>query len=144
MLQHRAGMTSFSGNRVILINHYQLVMPVDTTSPLLDVKWETLLNTIDRLVGKRPADLNGVLFLIGMQELGRGPKRFSKEQKQDLLHVAVCTVLSLSGYYSPTGPDKDNWPQFDLLKPLPSGDILAQEDLLKTHVLLYFDSMLNS
>lgn len=119
-------------------------MPVDLTSSSLDIKWETLLDTLDQAVGKRPADLNGVLFLVGMQELGRGPKRFSKEQKQDLLHVAVCTVLSLSGYYVYTGLDKDNWPQFDLLKPLPSGDILAQEDLLKSHVLLYFDSLFNN
>ncbi|MEZ0486970.1 hypothetical protein [Fibrella aquatica] len=119
-------------------------MLTSTASSTLDANWENLLNKIEQLVGKRPADLNGVLFLIGMQELGRGPKRFSKEQKQDLLHVAVCTVLSQSGFYSPIGPDKDNWPQFDLLKPLPSGDILAQEDLLKSHVLLYFDSMLNS
>ncbi len=119
-------------------------MHTGTASSTLDLKWENLLDTLEKLVGKRPADLNGVLFLIGMQELGRGPKRFSKEQKQDLLHVAVCTVLSLSGYYISAGLDKDNWPQFNLLKPLPSGDILAQEDLLKSHVLLYFDSMLNN
>jgi hypothetical protein len=119
-------------------------MPATTASSSLDISWENMLDMIEKIVGKRPADLNGVLFLIGMQELGRGPKRFSKEQKQDLLHVAVCTVLSLSGYYASTGLDKDNWPQFDLLKPLPSGDILAQEDLLKSHVLLYFSSLLNN
>jgi hypothetical protein len=108
-----------------------------------DRNWETLLDTLEQLVGKRPADLNGVLFLIGLQELGRGPKRFSKEQKQDLLHVAVCTILVEPGYYVPTGLDKDNWPQFDLVKPLPSGDILAQEVLLKSSVLHYFASILN-
>jgi hypothetical protein len=107
----------------------------------ITASWESLLDTLERLVGKRPADLNGVLFLIGMQELGRGPKRFSKEQKQDLLHVAVCTVLSQAGYYKPLGPDKDGWPQFDLLNPLPVGDILAQEDLLKTNVLRYFERL---
>lgn len=119
-------------------------MDFHTALPTLDTNWENLLDTLERLVGKRPADLNGVLFLIGLQELGKGPKRFSKEQKQDLLHVAVCTVLIPSGYYMSTGIDKDNWPQFDLIKPLPSGDILAQEDLLKSHVLSYFDSMLNN
>jgi hypothetical protein len=119
-------------------------MHTSTGSSTLDIEWEALLDTLEQLVGKRPADLNGVLFLIGLQELGRGPKRFSKEQKQDLLHVAVCTILSQSGYYASAGLDKDNWPQFDLLKPLPSGDILAQEDLLKSHVLLYFNSMLNN
>ncbi|MEZ0612281.1 hypothetical protein ACAW74_27475 [Fibrella sp. WM1] len=106
----------------------------------LTISWELLLNQLEEAVGKRPADLNGVLFLIGMQELGRGPKRFSKEQKQDLLHVAVCTVLSQSGYYKPTGLDKDGWPQFELLKPLPTGDILAQEDLLKANALRYFNT----
>ena len=119
-------------------------MQLSSASPALDTNWDLLLDKLEQLVGKRPADLNAVLFLIGMQELGRGPKRFSKEQKQDLMHVAVCTVLSHSGFYAFIGLDKDNWPQFDLLKPLPSGDILAQEDLLKSHVLLYFDSMLNS
>ena len=114
-----------------------------TAQPVPDKEWEILLDTLERLVGKRPADLNGVLFLIGMQELGRGPKRFSKEQKQDLLHVAVCAVLVEPGYYAPAGLDKDNWPQFDLVKPLPSGDILAQEDLLKSNVLHYFAPILN-
>jgi hypothetical protein len=104
--------------------------------------WENLLDTLDRLIGKRPVDLNAVLFLIGVQELGRGPKRFSKEQKQDLLHVAVCTVLTQAGYYKLSGRDKDDWPQFDLVKPLPVGDILVQEDLLKTNVLRYFQSLL--
>ena len=116
----------------------------DVTSSSMTTDWEHLLDTLEKTVGKRPADLNGVLFLIGMQELGRGPKRFSKEQKQDLLHVAVCTVLVEPGYYVPAGVDKDNWPQFDLIRPLPSGDILAQEFLLKSSVLRYFASLLKS
>jgi hypothetical protein len=105
--------------------------------------WDDLLDRITDLVGKRPADLNGVLFLIGMQELGRGPKRFSKEQKQDLLHVGVCAVLVEPGYYERAGVDKDNWPLFTLIKPLPFGDVFAQEDLLKAHVMHYFTALLN-
>jgi hypothetical protein len=104
--------------------------------------WETLLDQIQTLVGKRPADLNAVLFLIGVQELGQGPKRFSKEAKQDLMHIAVCRVLSQSGYYAFDGYDKDKWPQWTLLKPVPSGDLSTQENFLKEHVLLYFQSIL--
>lgn len=108
----------------------------------IDGHWESLLNQLTTLVGKRPADLNAVLFLIGVQELGKGPRRFSKEAKQDLMHVAVCRVLSLSGYYKLDGYDKDGWPQWTLLKPIPHGDLLSQEQFLKEHIIHYFQSEL--
>lgn len=101
--------------------------------------WERLLNRLGEVVGKRPADLNGVLFLVGMQELGKGPLRFTKEQKQDLMHVGICKLLSQSGYYEPTGVDKDGWPQFAQRKPVPHADVLAQEEFLKEHALRYFN-----
>lgn len=107
-----------------------------------DERWEALLNQLERLVGKRPADLNAVLFLIGVQELGQGPRRFSKEAKQDLMHIAVCRVLSLQGYYTFEGHDKDGWPQWELAKPIPHGDLLTQENFLKEHVIDYFQSVL--
>ena len=104
--------------------------------------WEDLLGQLQILVGKRPADLNAVLFLIGVQELGKGPKRFSKEAKQDLMHIAVCRVLSQSGYYTFAGDDKDGWPQWELAKSIPHGDLLSQEFFLKEHVIRYFQSVL--
>ncbi|CCH56606.1 hypothetical protein BN8_05983 [Fibrisoma limi BUZ 3] len=107
-----------------------------------DEAWDQLLDRLQTLIGKRPGDLNAVLFLIGVQELGKGPKRFSKEQKQDLMHLAVCRVLSQSGYYTFDGYDKDGWPQWTLSKPVPHGDLLEQEDLLKEHIIRYFESEL--
>lgn len=108
----------------------------------VDALWEDLLNQLTTLVGKRPVDLNAVLFLIGVQELGKGPIRFSKEAKQDLMHIAVCRVLSQSGYYMQDGHDKDGWPMWNLVKPLPQGDLTAQETFLKEHIILYFQSVL--
>lgn len=102
-------------------------------------KWHVLLNTLEQHVGKKPKDLNGVLFLIGVQELGSGRKVFSKEEKQDLLHIAICKVLSLSGYYRLEGLDKEGWPHWKLVKKLPHFDLLEQEKLLKMHVLDYFE-----
>ncbi|MCY7358054.1 MAG: hypothetical protein LH609_11465 [Rudanella sp.] len=115
-----------------------------STLPVADIDfaWESLLNQIESLVGKRPADLNSVLFLIGIQELGRGPKRFTKEQKQDLLHIAVCRVMSLSGYYSFDGYDADGWPMWTLLKPISQSGLLEQEALIKANVIRYFDQTL--
>ena len=105
-------------------------------------QWSIVLDQIEAMVGKRPTDLNAVLFLIGVQELGRGPRRFAKEVKQDLMHIAVCRVLSLSGYYEFDGYDKDGWPVWTLAKPIPHGDLLAQESFLKVHVIIYFQSLL--
>ncbi len=106
----------------------------------LERKWNALLNDFGALIGKRPKDLNGVLFLIGVQELGKGNLRFSKEEKQDLIHVGICKVLSLAGFYELEGLDEDGWPHWKLIKKLPHFDLLEQERLLKIHVIEYFEA----
>lgn len=105
----------------------------------LQRRWQALLAELEKTVTKKPKDLNGVLFLIGLQELGRGPALFTKEEKQDLLHIAICKVLSLAGYYSLEGQDEQGWPHWKLIKKLPHFDLLEQEKLLKMHVLEYFE-----
>lgn len=101
--------------------------------------WEELLTKLGHTIGKKPTDLKSVLFLIGVQELGKGVKDFSKEEKRDLMHIAICKVLSLSGFYELEGLDESGWPHWKLMKKLPHFDILEQEKLLKMHVLEYFD-----
>lgn len=101
--------------------------------------WQTLLTKIEAKVGKKPSDIKSVLFLIGVQELGKGVKEYSKEEKRDLLHIAICKVLSLSGFYELEGLDEGGWPHWKLKKKLPHFDILEQEKLLKMHVLEYFE-----
>ena len=105
----------------------------------LDKRWGKLLQGLQELIGKKPADLNAVLFLIGVQELGQGQRAFSKEQKQDLMHIAVCKVLSLAGFYELEYIDQEGWPHWKLLKKLPHFDVLEQEKLLKIQVIEYFE-----
>lgn len=105
----------------------------------LERSWQQLLSAIDKVIGKRPKDLNAVLFLIGVQELGQGKRNFSKEEKQDLMHIAICKALSLSGFYELEGLDEQGWPHWKLVKQLPHFDILEQEKLLKMHVIEYFE-----
>ncbi|UII33926.1 hypothetical protein LVD17_08870 [Fulvivirga ulvae] len=105
----------------------------------LDRAWAALLAELEKVVGKRPKDLNAVLFLIGVQELGKGKKVFDKEEKQDLMHIAICKVLSLSGFYELEGLDEQGWPHWKLVKKLPHFDLLEQEKLLKMHVIEYFE-----
>ena len=105
----------------------------------LEKRWGRLLEGLQETIGKKPNDLNGVLFLIGIQELGQGTRPFTKEQKQDLMHVAVCCLLMQSGYYELEGFDAEQWPHFRQLKPLPELMGKEQEDFIKDHGLLYFD-----
>jgi hypothetical protein len=109
----------------------------------LERQWGRLLVELELILEKKPKDLNGVLFIVGMQELGKGARRFSKEEKQDLLHIAICKVLSLSGYYELEGLDAEGWPHWKLVKKLPHFDLLEQEKLLKMHVLEYFEKEYN-
>ncbi len=105
----------------------------------LERKWQQLLEELEKLIGRKPKDLNGVLFLIGVQELGRGRKRFSKEEKQDLIHIGICRVLSISGFYELEGIDEEGWPHWKVTGKLPHFDLLEQEKLLKMHIIEYFN-----
>ncbi len=104
----------------------------------LKENWQTLQSFLKNNLGKKPTDLNGVLFIIGVQELGQGKKFFTKEQKQDLMHIAICKVLSYGGYYQLDGVDGEGWPHWKLIQPLPHFDMFAQEKLLKHFVIEYF------
>lgn len=85
-------------------------------------------------------DLEGILYLIGINEVGVDPSaKFTKEQKQDLMHVAVCTLLAPKGYYEFTGRDGDGWPHFTALKMPDVPGMIGQEVLLKECVIEYFE-----
>ena len=91
----------------------------------------------------RPAlpDLNALLFLIGVQELGRWQTDFTKEEKQDLMHIAVCRLLEQDGHYRFVGRDADGWPHYDLVSKVPPADLRGQEALLKRRIVAYFGAL---
>jgi hypothetical protein len=99
--------------------------------------WKLEAKLVDRF-GKKP-DLESLLFLIGIQETGKVNQKFTKEQKQDLMHVAICTLLSPSGFYELEKRDEEGWPHFKQLKAMPDMNPIEQENFLKDHVLLYFE-----
>jgi hypothetical protein len=98
--------------------------------------WDLEAQLVERF-GKKP-DLETILFLIGMQETGILKEKITKEQKQDLMHVAICTILTPSGYYEMEAVDQDGWPHFKQLKAMPDMNAFEQENFIKDHVLLYF------
>jgi hypothetical protein len=102
-------------------------------------RWWALEEKLMTRFGKKP-DMEAILFLIGIQEVGDFRTKFTKEQKQDLMHVAVCSLLSPSGYYELEMVDEEGWPHYRQLKTLPVFNFIEQENFMKDHILLYFEN----
>jgi len=105
-----------------------------------DFEWLQVRHYVARTMGKEKLpDLQAVLYLIGIQELGRWPEDgFSKEQKQDLMHIAVCALLEDDGYYEYKGRDHDGWPHYDKILDFSLKGVDVQEDYLIQKVIKYF------
>jgi hypothetical protein len=111
---------------------------VSRDSQLKD-RWEELIVKLSaKFSDGDPMDIDGVIYLIGIQELGQYHRTYKKEEKVNLMHIAICRVLSSSGFYKLEGLDEDGWPHWKPDKPLPHFDLLEQEKLLKMHVIDYF------
>lgn len=83
-------------------------------------------------------ELDSILLIIGVQELGQGLKEFSKDEKMNLMHIAICTILEPFGYYEYTHDDEDGWPHYKKVDNLPPLVEKEQEFLLKKAVIEYF------
>jgi len=108
----------------------------------LDYEWLRVRHKVKAIFGREDLpDLNGVLFLVGIQELGRWGETFTKEEKQDLMHIAACKLLSFDGYYEFTGRDADGWPHYKLLRPLQVTGVKDQAQFLKQKLIQYFQEL---
>ena len=83
-------------------------------------------------------DLDSIIFLIGLQELGQFQKRFNKQKKLEVIHIAVCKLLSDYGYYEFDHTDNDGWPHYKLIKKLPNLKAGEQTILMKKAIINYF------
>ncbi len=108
----------------------------------LEFEWLRIRHYVkDSLNSKELPDLKVILFLIGVQELGsfESGRSFTKEEKQDLMHVAVCTLLEGEGYYHFKGRDQDGWPHWENRIPFSIKGAKEQENILKKKIINYFD-----
>lgn len=79
-----------------------------------------------------------MLFLIGVQELGSGQQKYSKDDKVNLIHIAVCRLLEPFGYYKFSYYDEAGYPHFDEILPLPELKSNEQQLLMKKAIIQYF------
>lgn len=101
-----------------------------------ETQWNEAVKRYETRFGQ-PLDLQGILFLIGLNELGQGPRKLNKDQKVDVMHIAVCRLLEPYGYYAYTGTDPEGWPHFVRNEKLPRLSAVEQEKLMKEAIINY-------
>ena len=104
----------------------------------IELRFQKLTTELEKKFGEG-MDVQIILFLIGVNELGIGYKDFSKSEKTDILHVAICTLLEPYGYYKYSHRDEENWPHFDLVKEIPPITHREQQHLIKEAIIDYFE-----
>ncbi|MCH2235263.1 MAG: hypothetical protein MK078_13515 [Crocinitomicaceae bacterium] len=107
----------------------------------MDHDVEIKFNQLVEVLGEKYGDgieLEGILIMIGVQELGQGAKKFSKDEKMNLMHIAICTILEPYGIYEFQENDDDGWPHFKKLKNMPPLSVKEQENFMKEAIFNYF------
>ena len=108
---------------------------------VVQASWENVLDFFEKQFNKRPSDLESILFLIGVQELGQGYRTFKKDEKLNLMHIAICKLLEPYGYYEFDFFDEEGWPHYKIVTELPNLKPGEQTILMKEAILTYFESL---
>tara|TARA_B100001029_G_C15062765_1_gene460091 strand:+ start:753 stop:1121 length:369 start_codon:yes stop_codon:yes gene_type:complete len=105
----------------------------------LKARWENLVIILsNKFSDGKPLDVEGILYLVGLQELGQVHRKMKKDDNVNLIHIGICSVLEPYGYYRFDYYDEDGWPHFELLEPLPSLKPGEQTILMKDALVTYF------
>jgi hypothetical protein len=83
-------------------------------------------------------DLDAIIYLIGVQELGKVHQTFKKDEKLNLMHIAICRLLEPYGYYEFDYVDKEGWPHYKVKEELPPLKAGEQSVLMKEAIVNYF------
>lgn len=104
----------------------------------LQASYRQLVERLERKFGEG-LELDAILMIVGVQEVGLGNRKYSKDEKMHLMHVAICTILEPYGFYKFLENDKDGWPHFEKQSTIPSLSSSEQEVLLKEALVNYFE-----
>jgi hypothetical protein len=108
----------------------------------LKEKWDFLVEKLTNDFSEGDdLNLDGILYLIGVQELGQGHRAFKKDEKMNLMHIAICKLLEPYGYYEFDFYDDDAWPHYKTLTELPNLKAGEQTVLMKEAVVSYFEAL---
>ena len=105
----------------------------------LKQRWDAVVKLLsDRFADGVVLDLDAIIYLVGLQELGQLKRKFKKDEKLNLMHIAICRLLEPYGYYEFEYFDEEGWPHYHILEQLPSLKAGEQSVLMKEAIVQYF------
>lgn len=106
---------------------------------LLKTRWESLQNKLsNQFADGEQMDLDAIIYMVGVQEFGKPQETFKKDDKINLMHIAICTLLEPYGFYEFDFIDEDGWPHFKNVSKLPALKAGEQTVLMKEALVSYF------
>jgi hypothetical protein len=106
----------------------------------LKEKWDFLVkNLSQQFADGDELNVDAIIYLIGVQELGQGQQKFKKDEKVNLMHIAICKLLEPYGYYEFDFFDEEGWPHYKTLTELPNLKPGEQSVLIKEAIISYFE-----
>lgn len=105
-------------------------------------RWDYLIEELTQQFSEGDVlNLDSIIYLIGVQELGQGKRQFKKDEKVNLMHIAICKLLEPYGYYEFDFFDKDGWPHYKIVTDLPNLKPGEQAVLMKEAIIHYFEEL---
>ncbi len=102
-------------------------------------RWDAVVKMLgDRFADGEVLDLDAIIYLVGVQELSQLHRKFKKDEKLDLMHIAICRLLEPYGYYEFDYFDEESWPHYKVLEQLPPLKAGEQSVLMKEAIVQYF------
>jgi hypothetical protein len=106
---------------------------------VLKERWELLVEKLStQFADGDSLDLDAIIYLVGVQELGQYQKKYKKDEKVNLMHIAICRLLEPYGYYEFSFFDDEGWPHYNVKEELPPLKAGEQTVLMKEAIVSYF------
>lgn len=105
----------------------------------LKERWDLLVSKLSASFSDGdPLELDAIIYLVGVQELGQYHRSYKKDEKINLMHIAICRLLEPYGYYEFDYMDEEGWPHYKLKDELPPLKAGEQSVLMKEAIVNYF------
>ncbi|HZW77846.1 MAG TPA: hypothetical protein VFF21_06030 [Flavobacteriaceae bacterium] len=105
----------------------------------LKERWETVVQLLsNKFADGDKLELDAIIYLIGLQEFGKFDRKFKKDHKLDLMHIAICRLLQPYGFYEFEYVDNEGWPHYKVVEELPHLKAGEQSLLMKEAIVQYF------
>ncbi len=102
-------------------------------------RWEVLVSKLSaQFADGDVLELDAIIYLVGVQELGQYHRKYKKDDKLDLMHIAICRLLEPYGYYEFDFFDEEGWPHYTIKEELPPLKAGEQSVLMKQAIVDYF------